>query len=1008
MIPLQLTLTNFLSYREATLDFRGLHTACICGSNGAGKSSLLEAITWAIWGESRANSEDDVIHTGSPYARVDFQFVCNQEKFQIIRNRTRGKSSKLEFQIESNGTFRPLTAKNTKATQEQINNYLKIDYDTFINSAYLRQGRADEFMLRAPNQRKQILVDLLKLDRYETLAVQARDRAKEYKITVDQLSASLTPLQEQLATRPDIAAQQQVLASQREILELAQGKAQAQLLKLQAQQQQRQLWAQRLTWQQDQLQTMSDDCNRLRQDQIDAAGQLQQLRSQLAQTDEIQAGYGQFLQLQQQEQDATQKYQQYQSLDQAKQAIERELNQRQHQLSLQMQTQQTQLQGLDLQTADLQFILQEREKVQLALAQLQQQSQRLHELDRLQQQVTPLLQRRQQQQTEIDWAKARLVTQIEQINREINQQQQQLAQEPTLRAELAAQSLRLQALEQKKVTGQQIKEAGEEKRRLLNNLKDKQPLSQETLLEIRDKLQRLQIPGANCPLCEQGLDHPHRHSVLEKTQAQQRSLQAEIETNQGQIVVYEGEIEAMIKEYKQINQELAIYETLYKQFTQTEQKLDALGEIEYRLKQLQTSLQTVTTDLEQGNYAQATQQELRSLTQSIQTLNYDEQIHAQQRQEVERWRWAQIQQAKIDDAQQRKQAIDQQKPIIQAEITKIQQELAQLYQDSDLQQKRDRNLQQLGDLGYDLDAHNQLRDRLRQSQIWQVRYQQWQEARDRYPQVQARVEQIDSQLTQREAEKAELQPEIEILKAQIAQVIDYSPEIERLTQSLQQQRRELDILLAQQGRLEQTLVQLDAVQVQLQEMTGQIQNTRKQYRIYSELAIAFGKNGIQALMIENILPQLEAETNQILARLSGNQLHIQFVTQKAGKTKVSKQKTPKYIDTLDILIADAQGTRPYETYSGGESFRINFSIRLALAQLLAQKAGTALQMLIVDEGFGTQDAEGCDRLVAAINAIAPDFACILAVTHMPQFKEAFQHRIEVTKQGQGSQLRLMS
>jgi len=51
------------------------------------------------------------------------------------------------------------------------------------------------------------------------------------------------------------------------------------------------------------------------------------------------------------------------------------------------------------------------------------------------------------------------------------------------------------------------------------------------------------------------------------------------------------------------------------------------------------------------------------------------------------------------------------------------------------------------------------------------------------------------------------------------------------------------------------------------------------------------------------------------------------------------------IDTLEILIADARGTRPYETYSGGK--RINFAIRLALARLLAQRAGAALQLLIV-------------------------------------------------------------
>ena len=159
-------------------------------------------------------------------------------------------------------------------------------------------------------------------------------------------------------------------------------------------------------------------------------------------------------------------------------------------------------------------------------------------------------------------------------------------------------------------------------------------------------------------------------------------------------------------------------------------------------------------------------------------------------------------------------------------------------------------------------------------------------------------------------------------------------------------------------------------------------------------------------MIENILPQLETETNHLLARLTGNQLHIQFVTQKASKS-TAKKASPKLIDTLDILIADAQGTRPYETYSGGEAFRINFSIRLALAKLLAQQAGTALQLLIIDEGFGTQDAEGCERLVAAINAIASDFACILTVTHMPQFKEAFQQRIEVHKSNQGSQVRVI-
>ena len=97
MIPLQLTLKNFLSYRHATLNFRGLHTACICGANGAGKSSLLEAITWVVWGKSRAATEDDVIHGGANNVRVDFEFSYSHQTYRIIRTRPRGRSSSLEF-----------------------------------------------------------------------------------------------------------------------------------------------------------------------------------------------------------------------------------------------------------------------------------------------------------------------------------------------------------------------------------------------------------------------------------------------------------------------------------------------------------------------------------------------------------------------------------------------------------------------------------------------------------------------------------------------------------------------------------------------------------------------------------------------------------------------------------------------------------------------------------------------------------------------------------------------
>ncbi|PAX45689.1 hypothetical protein CK510_30465 [Brunnivagina elsteri CCALA 953] len=312
----------------------------------------------------------------------------------------------------------------------------------------------------------------------------------------------------------------------------------------------------------------------------------------------------------------------------------------------------------------------------------------------------------------------------------------------------------------------------------------------------------------------------------------------------------------------------------------------------------------------------------------------------------------------------------------------------------------------ISELGYNTNEHNNLRNHLRTSQAWQLRHQQLQNAQQQHPQFAARSQDLQEALNARLGERQKLNSQIEEIVKQLLQTANPIAQIQELEAQLALRRRQLDEYLAHLGRLEQQGQYLDALQQQQQKQQQQLQETRNQHRIYQELSQAFGKNGIQALMIENVLPQLEAETNQLLSRLSANQLHVQFITQKHGRSGKSTKKNTKLIDTLDILIADARGTRAYETYSGGEAFRINFAIRLALAKLLAQRAGASLQMLIVDEGFGTQDAEGCDRLIAAINAIAPDFACILTVTHMPHLKEAFQARIEVHKTQGGSQIQI--
>ena len=122
---------------------------------------------------------------------------------------------------------------------------------------------------------------------------------------------------------------------------------------------------------------------------------------------------------------------------------------------------------------------------------------------------------------------------------------------------------------------------------------------------------------------------------------------------------------------------------------------------------------------------------------------------------------------------------------------------------------------------------------------------------------------------------------------------------------------------------------------------------------------------------------------------------LQVHTQRDRRTAKSSDDDP--IETLEITINDEIGKRAYEMYSGGERFRIDLALRIALSKLLAWRAGAQLPTLFIDEGFGTQDAEGRDRIVDASKASEDRFQRILVITHMDEVKEAFPVRIEVSR-----------
>jgi exonuclease SbcC len=208
MVPIKLALRNFMCYRDNVppLHFEGFHVACLCGDNGHGKSALLDAITWALWGEARAKSDDDLIHLGQSEMEVEFEFSVSQNRYRVLRKRTKGGlkrtgQSILELQIATSDGFATLTGNTIRETERKIIEILRMDYQTFINSALLLQGRASEFSMKKPGERKEVLANILGLSLYDKLEKLAKDYTKEREILHQRLGSDIARIEQELSQK---------------------------------------------------------------------------------------------------------------------------------------------------------------------------------------------------------------------------------------------------------------------------------------------------------------------------------------------------------------------------------------------------------------------------------------------------------------------------------------------------------------------------------------------------------------------------------------------------------------------------------------------------------------------------------------------------------------------------------------------------------------------------------------------------------------------------------------
>ena len=159
-------------------------------------------MTWALWGRARARRDDELIALGETEMWVEFEFGLGAQRYRVWRQRSkkgRGQSD-LHFYVwnphpEPPSAERASTASLDRrwaigscsttaacsSARRRSSARLRLDYETFINSAFLLQGRADSFTVKTASERKQILADILGLSRYDLYEERAKQEAQARK-----------------------------------------------------------------------------------------------------------------------------------------------------------------------------------------------------------------------------------------------------------------------------------------------------------------------------------------------------------------------------------------------------------------------------------------------------------------------------------------------------------------------------------------------------------------------------------------------------------------------------------------------------------------------------------------------------------------------------------------------------------------------------------------------------------------------------------------------------------
>ncbi|MGO2891031.1 MAG: AAA family ATPase [Enterococcus devriesei] len=1026
MLPKKIIMENFGPFLHEEVDFEQMTEAplfLISGKTGAGKTTIFDAITFALYGDASggvrsSNEIRSSFAEPSEETRVQFLFEHQGRNYSIERwpkqtlAKKNGKGETTKNQKVQLSVFNDLGQEaeaytKVDAVNDVIYQILHLQKDQFKQIVMLPQGEFRTFLNANSTEKEMVLRSLFGTNFYRNFTENLKIQKQDLEKAVGELTTRIDQLFQQVLSEKGLTYEESLNLAN---VYLAEEEQALQTEKLALSDKEQELKNSQLQFQK--AQELAENFQHYRS----AQQTLQQLDARLPEIEEMKKQLAREKKIQQ----IRPTFERVQELIklQEQQSLEETTNQQQEKV-LQQQIEQCQKEGAEFDQRRPEWLEKEKESQQLVslLPLVKQREQLLQEKQMLADQLI----KQKAQQTQINEGMKRSEEQQRTLQHKISAEkkwQDRRYQELQFRQRMD----QLQALanqvfqQQEEEEDQQIKLAqlvetvSRTSNRLTSETGDYKKLKSQWAAAEIARLSFELLPGEPCPVCG-SKEHPAAAQHLQLGSEDLVQLQLELEAKEAQIKELETlkeQTEARFEMAKQAfdklqSLRLATQEELEQQLHQYHQAFSDYyqSSVEAEIKELEEFLvdrQTETSKaLSEIAEAEETLQQLKSETEAAEKAKV----------ELE---------TKLTTLQSESQTLV-------GRITSLIEQTEQWQLDS-LQARINELTEALADYQSRLQKHQ---DNLKEIEQQQIRLQENQKLLKKQQQVTAEQlaafqAQLQEQLTTAELVQADLLAPIKNL-AELEEIItDFQqqrllisdrinrllelvqdqkePDLSQLQNLLQEKEEQVSAFQQQYFAKENQLKQQREIIQQIQKLQ---QKSKKQLDELSQLLQLYqtmnGDNpqkiSLERYVLQWYLAEVLQSANQQLSQLTKGRYRFEL-NQATGR---SKGNTGLEINVYDD---NAGATRSSHTLSGGESFIAALSLALGLAEVIQNQAGgVAIEALFIDEGFGSLDEEALEMAMEALEGIENAGRMIGIISHVRELKERIPQQIIVETSGTG-------